>query len=377
MEPLNSINTAFALKLYSELSQEDPTANLFFSPVSLLSALAMVFLGTRGSTEAQMAKTLHFDMLKDIHPRFQSLNFKINNHGASHFLRIANRLYGEKTYKFLPEFLDSTKKLYGAKLARVNFQHASEEARKVINEWVKGQTKGKIPEVLAKGMVDSMTKLVLVNAVYFKGKWKEEFSKQVTQEATFRLNKKDTKKVMMMYQKNKFPLGYIKDLKCKVLELPYQGDEISMVILLPNDIEDGTTGLQKIEKQLNLETLNNLTNPKEMSVKMMEVYLPRFKLEENYILNSHLTHMGLTQLFDQSEADLSGMSGDRDLFISKVMHKSFVEVNEEGTEAAAASSSVFKPRTAVIQFMCDHPFLFFIRHNPTKIIFFLGRYTSP
>ncbi|XP_049620968.1 LOW QUALITY PROTEIN: leukocyte elastase inhibitor-like [Suncus etruscus] len=379
MDPLTAANTAFALDLFRALSQERSTANLFFSPFSVSSALAMVFLGTRGSTEAQLAKTLHFDTVKEIHPRFQSLNSDINKHGASHILKVANRLYGEKTYKFLPEFLDSTQKIYGAELASVDFQHASKEARKAINEWVKEQTEGKITKMLAKGVVDSMTKLVLVNAIYFKGKWQEEFSKEDTQKATFRLNKKDTKKVKMMYQKNKFPLGYIEDLRCQVLELPYQGEELSMVILLPNDIEDGTTGLQKIEKQMTLEKLSEWTNAENMSVVEVRVYLPRFKLEENYSLKSHLAHLGLTQLFDPSQADLSGMSGARDLFVSKIIHKSFVEVNEEGTEATAAATAIIyaKCRKLVKVFNCDHPFLFLIRHNASSTILFLGRFTSP
>ncbi|XP_049620952.1 LOW QUALITY PROTEIN: leukocyte elastase inhibitor-like [Suncus etruscus] len=379
MDPLTIANTAFALDLFKALSHEDPKANLFFSPFSVSSALSMVYLGTRGDTQAQLAKTLHFDTVKEIHLKFQSLNSAINKRGSSYILRVANRIYGEKSYTFLQEFLDSTKKMYGAELASMDFQSASEEARQVINEWVKAQTEGKIPELLAAGVVDSMTKLVLVNAIYFKGKWLEEFSQRATHKALFRLNKKDTKEVKMMYQKNKFPLGYIEDLKCQVLEFPYQGKELSMIILLPDDIEDETTGLQKIEKQMTWETLNDWTKPENMSVEEVYIYLPRFKLEENYTLNSHLTRLGLTQLFDSSQADLSGMSGTRDIFFSKIVHKSFVEVNEEGTEAAAATvlESLCSLGAPENYFVCDHPFLFIIRHNASHAILFLGRFTSP
>ncbi|XP_054984877.1 leukocyte elastase inhibitor-like [Sorex araneus] len=376
MEPLSAANTLFALDLFRVLSHEDPNANIFFSPLSVSSALAMVFLGTRGSTEAQLAKTLHFDLVEEIHSRFQSLNADINKRGASYILKLANRLYGEKTYNFLPEFLTSTQKLYSAELASVDFQRAAEDARKEINAWVKGQTEGKIPELLSKGVVGSMTKLVLVNAIYFKGKWQEEFSKQDTREVPFRLNKKDTKKVNMMYQKNTFPLGYIEALKCRVLELPYQGQELSMVILLPDDIEDSSTGLKKIEEQLTLENLTEWTQPENMRVVEVNVRLPRFKLEESYTLNEALARLGLQDLFN-SRADLSGMTGVRDLFISKVVHKSFVEVNEEGTEAAAATAAVANSYVPEEHFVCDHPFIFLIRHKASHTILFLGRFSTP
>ena len=241
MEQLSSANTLFALELFQTLNESSPTGNIFFSPFSISSALAMVILGAKGSTAAQLSKTFHFDSVEDIHSRFQSLNAEVSKRGASHTLKLANRLYGEKTYNFLPEYLASTQKMYGADLAPVDFLHASEDARKEINQWVKGQTEGKIPELLSVGVVDSMTKLVLVNAIYFKGMWEEKFMTEDTTDAPFRLSKKDTKTVKMMYQKKKFPFGYISDLKCKVLEMPYQGGELSMVILLPKDIEDEST----------------------------------------------------------------------------------------------------------------------------------------
>nr|XP_021509336.1 leukocyte elastase inhibitor [Meriones unguiculatus]XP_021509337.1 leukocyte elastase inhibitor [Meriones unguiculatus]XP_021509339.1 leukocyte elastase inhibitor [Meriones unguiculatus]XP_021509340.1 leukocyte elastase inhibitor [Meriones unguiculatus]XP_021509341.1 leukocyte elastase inhibitor [Meriones unguiculatus] len=378
MEQLSTANTLFALELFHSLSENSSTGNIFISPFSISSALAMVFLGARGNTAAQLSKTFHFDAVDDIHARFQSLNAEVSKRGASHTLKLANRLYGEKTYNFLPEFLTSTQKLYGADLAPVDFQHASEDARKEINQWVKGQTEGKIPELLAVGVVDSMTKLVLVNAIYFKGMWQEKFMKRDTTDAPFRLNKKDTKTVKMMYQKKKFPFGYIPDLKCKVLEMPYQGGELSMIILLPEDTEDESMGLKKIEEQLTSEKLREWTKCENLETIDVHVKLPRFKLEESYTLNSNLGRLGVQDLFTSSKADLSGMSGSRDLFISKIVHKSFVEVSEEGTEAAAATGGIalcmFLPEE---EFTVDHPFLFFIRHNPTANLLFLGRVCSP
>uniref|UniRef100_A0A667I3W0 Serpin family B member 1 n=2 Tax=Lynx canadensis TaxID=61383 RepID=A0A667I3W0_LYNCA len=379
MEQLSTANTQFAVDMFHAMNEDSPTGNIFFSPLSISSALAMIFLGTQGATAVQVSKALHFDTVEEIHSRFQSLNADINKRGASYILKLANRLYGDKNYNFLPEFLASTQKMYGAELASVDFQQASEEARKVINEWVKGQTEGKILELLVPGVVDSMTKLVLVNAIYFKGNWEEEFIKEATDDKPFRLNKKETKMVKMMYQKKRFPYGYIEDLKCRVLELPYRGKELSMIILLPDDIEDESTGLKKIEEQLTLEKLRGWTKAENLDRIEVKVYLPRFKLEESYDLNSHLSRLGVKDLFSSSKADLSGMSGARDLFISKIVHKSFVEVNEEGTEAAAATAGVatFTMLMPEEEFVADHPFIFFIKHNPSANILFLGRLSSP
>ncbi|XP_057556157.1 leukocyte elastase inhibitor isoform X2 [Hippopotamus amphibius kiboko] len=378
MEQLSAANTRFALDLFRTLSKSDPAGNLFVSPFSISSALAMILLGARGNTAAQMSKALHFEGVEEIHSRFQSLNADINKCGAPYILKLANRLFGEKSYDFLPEFLASTQKMYGADLASVDFLKASEDARKAINEWVKGQTEGKIPELLASGMVDSLTKLVLVNAIYFKGNWEEKFMTEATKDAPFRLNKKDTKTVKMMYQKKKFPFGRIEDLKCRVLEMPYQGKDLSMVILLPDGIQDESTGLKQIEQQLSLEKLREWTRRENLDLLEVNVQLPRFRLEESYILNDPLARLGMQELFS-SQADLSGMSGARDLFISKVVHKSFVEVNEEGTEAAAATAGIATYAMLMPEedFIANHPFIFFIRHNPSANILFLGRLTSP
>ncbi|XP_037699513.1 leukocyte elastase inhibitor [Choloepus didactylus] len=378
MEQLSTAINQFAIDLFLALSADNPSGNIFFSPFSISSALAMTFLGARGNTAAQLSKTLHFDTVEDIHSRFQSLNADINKRGASYILKLANRLYGEKTYNFLPEFLASTQKMYGADLASVDFQHDSENARKEINQWVKGQTEGKIPELLASGVVDSMTKLVLVNAIYFKGNWEEQFLKEATTDTPFRLNKKDTKIVKMMYQKNKFPYGYIEELKCRVLELPYEGKELSMVILLPDDIEDDSVGLKKIEKQLTVEKLKEWTKPENLDVVDVNVYLPKFKLEESYNLNSPLARLGVQDLFN-SKADLSGMSGSRDIIMSKIVHKSFVEVKEEGTEAAAATAGIatFCMLMQEETFCADHPFLFYIWKKSVDDILFIGKFASP
>ncbi|XP_078249529.1 leukocyte elastase inhibitor isoform X1 [Pogona vitticeps] len=380
MDDLAHANAHFALDLFQKLTEANPQGNIFFSPFSVSSAIGMVFLGAKGDTATQLSKTFHFDAVKDLHSRFQALNTRINRSDAPYILKLANRLYGEKTYTFLQDFLAGTQKLYGAELSKVDFLNASEGARKQINQWVEKQTEGKILELLSEGSVNALTKLVLVNAIYFKGSWEKKFQEEKTKDMPFRLNKKEKKTVKMMFMMEKLPFGYISEWKCRVLELPYKGKELSMIILLPDEIEDDSTGLEQLEKQITVEKLQEWTQPGKMhSHYEVHVHLPKFKLEESYELKSHLAALGVLDVFDGGKADLSGMSGARDLHLSKVVHKSFIEVNEEGTEAAAATAGLVMLCSMPMEehFNVDHPFLFFIRHNPTGSILFFGRFASP
>ncbi|XP_066578714.1 leukocyte elastase inhibitor-like [Amia ocellicauda] len=378
MEGLSSANTQFALELFRRLSATKPSGNVFFSPLSISSALAMVYLGAKGETASQMAKALNFSKDKNVHSSFEALNSEINKPAASYLLKLANRLYGEKTFNFLQEFLESTRQFYHADLVPVSFAGAPEESRKQVNIWVEEQTEGKIRDLLKPGTVDS-TKLALVNAVYFKGNWMHKFDKKNTKEMPFKMNKNETKPVMMMYQKKEFPYKYVPELNLQVLELPYVGEELSMFILLPEEIRDGSTGLEKLEKEMTLEKIHEWTKRENMDTRTdIKVHLPKFKLEDDYELKSPLASLGMVDVFDEARADLSGMNGDPGLFLSNAVHKSFVEVNEEGTEAAAATEMTIMlcclPPTE--HFTADHPFLFFIRHNKSKSILFFGRYSS-
>ncbi|XP_037549993.1 leukocyte elastase inhibitor isoform X2 [Nematolebias whitei] len=377
--PLTKANTTFSLALFANLGDNDKTENVFFSPFSISSALAMVMLGARGNTATQMSESLHTMSNQDVHADFAKLLSELNKTDAPYALSVANRLFGEQSYQFFQDFLQQTRKHYHAELETVDFVKNSEAARLKINSWVEKQTQDKIKDILGKDAVDSLTKLVLVNAIYFKGNWNKQFQESATRDTPFKLNKNETKPVKMMYQKSKFPLTFISEANCQILEMPYKGKELSMLIFLPNTVEDGTTGLEKLEKLLTYENFAEWTRPDMMNEVEVQVGLPRFKLEAKYNLKSVLVSMGMVDAFDMGKSDFSGMSSANDLYVSEVYHKAFVEVNEEGTEAAAATAAVMMLRCAMIpaRFIADHPFLFFIRHNPSKNILFSGRYCAP
>uniref|UniRef100_A0A668ALX1 Leukocyte elastase inhibitor n=1 Tax=Myripristis murdjan TaxID=586833 RepID=A0A668ALX1_9TELE len=374
-------NTAFCLALFKQLDEDKKSSNIFYSPLSISSALAMVMLGARANTATQMSECLKAQ--DDVHVKFSKLIKELNKAGAPYSLSLANRLYGDKSYRFVKVCMSVHLYHYDAKLKSVDFKTSAETARININNWVEKQTQDKIKDLLAPGVVDSMTRLVLVNAIYFKGNWDRKFDANLTKDAQFKLNKNENKPVKMMYQKAEFPLTYILKTHCvgQILELPYKGKDLSMLIFLPNEMEDDTTGLEKLEKELTYEKFVEWTQPHMMYTKEVQVGLPRFKMEESYNLKDILTRMGMVDAFDVRMSDFSGMSPANDLVLSQVVHKAFVEVNEEGTEAAAATAirkvycSARIP--AIPRFIADHPFLFFIRHKPSMSVLFAGRFCSP
>ncbi|XP_024135885.1 leukocyte elastase inhibitor isoform X2 [Oryzias melastigma] len=380
LNPVSKANTSFSLDLFKKLSDKDKTANVFYSPFSISSALAMVMLGARGNTASQMNESLKLlDSKDDVHASFGHLLSQLNKPNASYALSVANRLFGEQTYQFIEDFLGNTKKHYSAELEKVDFIKSSEAARLNINSWVEKQTQGKIKDILVEGVLNDLTRLVLVNAIYFKGNWNKMFDAKETRDAEFRLNKNTKKTVKMMYQKSKFPLTFIPEINCQILEMPYKDKELSMLVFLPNDMEDSTTGLEKLEKALTYENFMEWTRPDMMNEVEVRVGFPRFKMEQKYDMKSVLMSMGMEDAFSMSKSDFSGMSPANDLVLSEVFHKAFVEVNEEGTEAAAATAAVMMLRCALMPaaFIADHPFLFFIRHNSSMSVLFAGRYCAP
>ncbi|XP_049998174.1 serpin B6 isoform X3 [Alexandromys fortis] len=310
----------------------------------------------------------------DVHQGFQSLLTEVNKTGTQYLLKTANKLFGEKTCDLLASFKDSCRKFYEAEMEELDFKGDTEQSRQHINTWVAKKTEDKIQELLSPGAVNSDTLLVLVNAIYFKGNWEKQFNKEDTREMPFKVSKNEEKPVQMMYKKSTFKMTYIGEIFTKILLLPYAGNELNMIIMLPDEHVD----LKTVEKEITYENFIEWTRLDMMDEEEAEVFLPRFKLEENYDMKDFLCKLGMTDAFED-RADFSGISSKHGLSLSKVVHKSFVEVNEEGTEAAAATAAIMMLRCVRItpRFCANRPFLFFIQHVKTNGILFCGRFSSP
>jgi serpin B len=365
-------DTQFALELYARLRGRE--GNLFFSPYSISTALAMTYAGARGETAEQMAKTLHFTLPGEkLHPAMGVLIRQINdteNPKRGYQLSTANALWGQKGFDFREPFLALNRKDYGAALKEVDFARATEQARKEINAWVEKETHDKIKELLKPGVLDPDTLLVLTNAIYFKGKWNSEFKKDLTKDAPFTTAAGGKVNVPLMRQQGDF--RYAETPELQALELPYVGKELSMLVLLPKKID----GLPALEKALTPESLTRWLG--QLRQQEVTVFLPRFKTTAEFELNRTLSAMGMPLAFSQT-ADFSGMTEKRSLYLSNVVHKAFVDVNEEGTEAAAATGVIVGPTAVRITpvFRADHPFVYMIRDNRSGSVLFLGRLAEP
>lgn len=389
-------NNRFALELYAKL--RDAEGNLFLSPYSISTALAMTYAGAENATAAQMANVLRFPSIP--HKLLDSdnqgnLSYRIEpslmskEHLAAAFgrlqksvladpkekgyeLSVANALWGQKGCRFKQQFIDLVRTDYDGRFSELDFV-AAESARKTINAWVEKKTKNKIKELIKPGMLNSMTRLVLTNAIYFKGAWAEQFEEAMTQPGTFNLADGKKIEVPMMNQTDKFK--YAEDDTLQLLDLPYAGDDLSMIILLPKK----EFPLSDIEKTLTAKSLLPLLT--KLYERKVIVSIPKFKITSEFSMASVLKSMGMTDAFTPGAADFSGINGGKDLFISAVVHKAFVEVNEEGTEAAAATavgiSTTSMPIDSPPIFRADRPFLFLIRQNKTAGILFIGRVANP
>ncbi|HEY7329987.1 MAG TPA: serpin family protein [Gemmataceae bacterium] len=366
----------FALNLFGRLNKEN---NLFFSPASISTALAMTYTGARGQTAEQMAKVLHFQLdAKRLHSAFCALLWEMQSQGTTRGCRlnIANALWGHKDTHFLPDFLQQVNDNYGAGLQQVDFAR-TEDARRTINAWVAQQTADKIKDLLQSGDITPDTRLVLTNAIYFKGDWLHVFEANATNDQPFHVTPTHDVTVPMMHQANQFRHFTDEAKSFQLLEMPYKDSELSMVFLLPTKVD----GLEQLEKKLDAEALAKWLQ--QMKSTKVVVTLPKFTMRSRLPLADRLQAMGMTTAFDRLEADFTGMSEDKPpLFLSAVIHEAWVDVNEKGTEAAAATAvaaagAAAPAREELVFFQVDHPFLFLIRDTRSGSILFLGRMSNP
>jgi serpin B len=367
-------DNTFAVGLYGQLRNQ--SGNLFFSPESISTALAMAYAGARGDTASEMAKTLHFTLPpQQLQPAMGALLSALNAAHAGYQLSLANALWAQRGYTFLPGFLEVMNKNYGAGLNQVDFKGSTESARLTINHWVEQKTANKIQNLLQPGALKPSTRLVLTNAIYFKGDWQTPFDKAQTKDEDFHLSPAQTKKALLMHREG--PFNYFNGGTFQALEIPYKSNELSMIVLLPND----PGGLPALEQSLSAANTQQWLRHLAPVSKVI-VTIPKFKTTQQFELGGTLAAMGIPQAFT-ANANFSGMTGNRDFFISAVFHKAYIDVNEEGTEAAAATAvtmmamAMRAPKPAPPVFRADHPFIFLIRDSRSNSILFMGRIADP
>lgn len=377
---LSDGNLAFALDLYHQVEEKEK--NLFYSPYSISVALGMTYAGARGKTAEQMADTLHFDLAPEkLHAAFNALEQILSSRGEEELpedsgdpfqLNIANALWGQKDYHFEQAFLDTIARYYGGGMRLVNFLEKAEEARQTINQWVYEKTEGKIEDLIPKGGVGAGTRLVLTNAIYFNASWLEKFPEERTEDGEFFTLDGETVTVPMMSYASPQRFRYQDGDVYQAVELPYVGNNVSMLVLVPDQ-----GAFEEFEADLNVETLSGIIQ--SMESQAVDLTLPKFEFETELSLAEVLVDMGMPAAMSP-EADFSGMTGSKDLFISDVFHKAFVSVDEEGTEAAAATAVVMTESAmpaSPVKITVDRPFLFLIRDNETGAVLFLGRVLNP
>jgi len=361
----------FAIDLYAQLRSEP--GNLFLSPYSISTALTMTYAGARGNTAAEMRQALRYTLSDaKLHGGAGNLGWQVaGSEGCE--ISVANALWAQKDYPFLEEFTGLNATYYGAGLENLDFASDAEGARKRINGWVEERTRDRIKDLIPPGVLTPLTRLVLTNAIYFKGQWNEKFEKSATRDAPFFVKAGEKVTVPMMNQTEEF--GYAEDDDVQVLEMGYRGDELSMVIVLPK----AGDGLAKVEAGLTTKKLTAWIG--NLSRRDVIVSVPRFTTNYTVSLKDTLIAMGMKDAFDPGAADFSGMADTEEkIFIAAVIHKAFVEVNEEGTEAAAATAVIAElggAPAAPPVFRADHPFIFMIRHRATGAVLFMGRLAKP
>ena len=358
----------FSFDLYQRLNINN-NENLFFSPYSIFVALAMTYEGSSNDTAEEMKNVLQFPQNNETLLCSFGRIYNLLNQHKEYTLSTANALWTQEGYPFLLNYLNFIDNYYMGKATDVDFSNA-EIAAQEINQWVEKHTNGKIKDFLAGSDIHPLTKLILTNAIYFKGDWLYQFNREYTNELDFKISPDKTVKVPMMSLSGA-ELNYTENDYVQILKMPYKGEELSMIIVLPKE-----NNITDVEKIINRDVLNSWLG--SFSQTNVDVSLPKFTMETEYRLKEYLIDMGMQIPFTM-DADFSGMTGNQDLYIEKVIHKAFVEVNEEGTEAAGATSVhvVLKSIPQSVIFNADHPFMFLIQHKETGTILFIGKVTNP
>ena len=374
---LVSGNSSFAFNLYQQLKKNN-TGNLFYSPYSISTALAMTYAGAAGDTEKQMSSALHFTLPQaQLHTAFNELAIALasrgqnaeGTNGKSFSLKISNALWSQQDYTILPGFLNILAQNYDAGVNLLDFIKSPEDSRVTINNWVSDQTNSRIKDLLPQGSIDSLTRFVLTNAIYFDAAWQYPFAKESTHNGTFNLLNGSTVTVPMMNHEGSY--SYIKSTGYQAIELPYSGNEIAMDIIMPDAGKFDT-----FESDLTADKVSGIIGNLKSSFLVLD--MPKFSFDSSFSLNTALSALGMPVAFDDIKADFSGITGNTDLHISDVVHKAFVAVDEEGTEAAAATGVVMGLAALPQDSMnVNQPFIFLIRDVKSGAILFVGRVLNP
>ncbi len=375
-ESLVDANNKFALNFYNEIYEDEEGENIFFSPYSIFTALSITYEGSRGETAEEIKNVFGFPKEDDVRrPGMAAIYNRLNPESAKYEMKTANSLWIQDDYQVLDEFKNTVINFYGGEVSNVDFVSDSNKAREEINDWVAKKTNDIIEDLFPEGSLSELTRLVIANAIYFKGSWDVEFDEENTRKEDFYVSEEETVEVPMMRNLGE-EYGYFENDLLQVLEMKYEGDETSMLVFLPREV-----GLSSLEDSISLEQIKEWKE--EINNREVNVYFPKFEMNTDYKLNNYLSNLGMPAAFTppsaEDGADFSGMSGKRDLYIHSVVHDAFIAVDEEGTEAAAATGVEIgiESYTPISEFRADRPFLFLIQETESGNILFLGRVVNP